>query len=75
MDKKSSSSSQGDPRFKVGSGEYDAAAWRRDNYGKGGGADMHKGHSRFDEYSGPPYPKVSDAKVDKAGSKGKSKEN
>ncbi|MDR2978096.1 MAG: hypothetical protein LBU56_01465 [Rickettsiales bacterium] len=67
MDKKASSSSQGDSRFKVGSGGYDSAAWMAANCRTGGGGrDMHEGRSRFDDYSGRPYPKVSNTKAEKA---------
>ncbi|QKX03046.1 hypothetical protein GOY07_02415 [Wolbachia endosymbiont of Litomosoides sigmodontis] len=66
MDKKSqaSSSSQGDSRFHIGT--YDAAAWRRDNYGKGGGLDMHKDPSKFDRCYNYPYTGMSDTKTEKA---------
>lgn len=76
MDKKqqASSSSQGDPRFKVGSGGYDSAAWIAANRGTGGGGrDMHEGRSRFDDCSKYPYTRMSDAKADKAQSDSKKK--
>ncbi|MGL9718570.1 MAG: hypothetical protein ACR5K9_07975 [Wolbachia sp.] len=63
MDKKSSSSSS-ESRFHIG--KYDADAWRRDNYGKGGGPDIHKGHSRFDKCYNYPYTGMSDTKAESA---------
>ncbi|WP_353271495.1 hypothetical protein [Wolbachia endosymbiont (group A) of Rhorus exstirpatorius] len=75
MDKKqqASSSSQGDPRFKVGSGGYDSAAWLKANPREGGGPDMHEGCSRFDDCGKYPYTRMSGTKADKAGSKNKEK--
>ncbi|WP_253303661.1 hypothetical protein [Wolbachia endosymbiont of Phyllotreta cruciferae] len=76
MDKKqqASSSSQGDPRFKVGSGRYDSAAWMAANRGTGGGGpDMHKDPSKFDRCYNYPYTGMSDAKVESAQGSNKKK--
>ncbi|KAB2977675.1 MULTISPECIES: hypothetical protein [unclassified Wolbachia] len=75
MDKKqqASSSSQGDPRFKVGSGGYDSAAWLKANPGKGGGPVMHNDPSKFDRCDAYPYTRMSNAKADSAQSSSKKK--
>lgn len=75
MDKKqqASSSSQGDPRFKVGSGGYDSAAWLKANPEKGGGPDMHKDPSKFDRCYNYPYTGMSDAKAESAQGNSKKK--
>ncbi|UJQ20679.1 hypothetical protein L2227_05825 [Wolbachia endosymbiont of Delia radicum] len=76
MDKKqqASSSSQGDPRFKVGSGGYDSAAWMAANRGTGGGGPvLHNDPSKFDKCHSYPYTRMSDAKADSAQSSSKKK--
>jgi hypothetical protein len=66
MDKKASSSSQGDPRFRIGSGGYDSAAWRKANPGEGGGPSRHNDPSKFDKCYNYPYTRMSNTKAERA---------